>query len=101
MVNQENLKMMLSPGEKGEFIFYASLNFMEKHMGQHILIELILENRFARRYKESFTIILTSLSDKASQQPGKWHCHLFAQEYSIGRFEKGEDDKPICVPEEL
>lgn len=101
VVNQENLKMMLSPGEKGEFILYASSNFMEEQIGQRILIELILENRFAKRYKESFTIIITSLSDKASRQPGKWHCHLFAQEYSIERVEKGEDDKPICVPEEL
>ena len=66
-----------------------------------ISIELILENRFSKRYKELFTIIITSLSDKVSQQPGKWHCHLFAQEYSIGRFEKNEDGEPICVTEEL
>lgn len=100
-VNQENLKMTLSPGEKDEFVFYASSNFMEKQVGQRISIELMLENRFSKRYKELFTIIITSLSDKVSQQPGKWHCHLFAQEYSIGRFEKNEDGEPICVTEEL
>lgn len=100
-VNQENLKMTLSPGAKDEFVFYASSNFMEKQVGQRISIELILENRFSKRYKELFTIIITSLSDKVSQQPGKWHCHLFAQEYSIGRFEKNEDGEPICVTEEL
>lgn len=59
-VNQENLKMTLSPGEKDEFVFYASSNFMEKQVGQRISIELILENRFSKRYKELFTIIITS-----------------------------------------
>lgn len=63
-VNQENLKMTLSPGEKDEFVFYASSNFMEKQVGQRISIELILENRFSKRYKESFTIIITSFSVK-------------------------------------
>ena len=53
-VNQENLKMTLSPGEKDEFVFYASSNFMEKQVGQRISIELILENRFSKRYKELY-----------------------------------------------
>ena len=100
-VNQENLKMTLPPNEKDEFVFYASLDFMKSQIGQHISIELILENRFSKRYKELFSIIITSLSDNVSRQPGKWHCCLFAQEYSIGRFEKDENDDPICVIEDL
>ena len=100
-VNQENLKMSLAPGEKDEFVFYASQDFMKEQIGKHILIELTLENRFSKRYKELFVIIITSLSDKISQKPGKWHCQLFAQDYSIGRFEKDKNGELICVNEEL
>lgn len=100
-VNQENLKMTLAPGEKDKFVFYAAPAFMEKQNGQRVTVELTLENRFSKRYKETFAIIITSLSDKVSLQPGKWHCHLFAQEYTIGRFEKNENGDPICVAEPL
>lgn len=100
-VNQENLKMTLAPGDKDRFIFYAAPAFMEKQVGQRVAVELTLENRFSKRYKETFVIIITSLSDKVSLQPGKWHCHLFAQEYAIGRFEKDENGGFACIDEEL
>ncbi len=100
-VNQENLKMTLGPGDKDEFIFYANQSFMEKQLHQRITIELVLENRFSKRYKETFVLIMTSLSDKVSTIPGKWYCHLFAQEYTIGRLEKDKDGKDIYIAEEL
>ncbi len=100
-VNQENLKMTLSPGDKDKFIFYAAPAFMKKQVGQRVTVELTLENRFSKRYKETFVIIITSLSDNVSLQAGKWHCHLFAQEYTIGHFEKDENGDSICVFEEL
>ena len=83
--------MTFAPGEKDKFVFYAAPAFMEKQNGQRVTVELTLENRFSKRYKETFVIIITSLSNKVSLQPGKWHCHLFAQEYAIGRFEKDEN----------
>ena len=100
-VNQENLKMTLSPGAKDRFIFYAPVDFIEKQVGQRVTVEFILENRFSRRYKETFVIILTSLSDKVYHETGKWYCNLFAQEYTIGRFEKNEKGKTIYIAENL
>lgn len=69
-VNQSNLKMILSPGESDEFVFYATQEFMEKQISQRVKIELILENRFSKRYKESFTVLITSLSNKVKTLPG-------------------------------
>lgn len=77
-VNQENLKMTLNPGDKDRFIFYASPEFMKKQISQRVIIEMTLENRFSKRYKETFAIIITSLSDKVSLQPG-----IFARILSI------------------
>lgn len=100
-VNQENLKMVLSPGDKDKFIFYAPPEFMEKQISQRVTVELTMENRFSKRYKETFVVIITSLSDKVSLLPGRWHCNLFAQEYTIGRFEKDKNGKTVCINEEL
>lgn len=100
-VNQGNLKMTLKPGDTDTFIFYGSSTFINSIIGDRITIELVLENRFAQRYKESFVIILTSLSNKVYQTPGKMYCHLFAQEYKIGRFEKKEDGTSEYVEEKL
>ncbi len=100
-VNQENLKMTLAPGAKDKFIFYATPEFMKKQISQRVTIDLTLENRFSKRYKETFVIIITSLSDKVSKIPGKWHCNLFSQEYTIGRFEKTENGDTICMEEDL
>lgn len=100
-VNQENLKMSLAPGAKDEFVFYAKQSFMEKQCHQRITVELILENRFSKRYKETFVLIMTSLSNKVSTISGRWYCHIFAQEYTIGRLEKEETGKEICYVEEL
>ena len=100
-VNQSNLKMILSPGESDEFVFYATKEFMEKQISQRVRMELILENRFSKRYKESFTILITSLSNKVKTLPGQWYCHLFAQDYEIGHFDKDENGEPIFIQEEL
>ena len=56
--------MTLKPGAKDTFVFYASPSFMEKQIGERITVELTLENRFAQRYKETFVVIITSLSNK-------------------------------------
>lgn len=100
-VNQENLKMSLAPGANDVFVFYADQSFMEQLCHQRIVVEIILENRFSKRYKETFVINITALSNKVSTIPDKWYCHLFAQEYTIGRFEKDDAGESIYVPEEL
>lgn len=100
-VNQGNLKMTLKPGEKDSFVFYGSPDFMNSIIGERITVDLILQNRFAQRYKESFVILLTSLSNKVYQEAGKMYCHLFAQEYTIGRLEKKEDGTSEYIEEKL
>lgn len=100
-VNQENLKMTLSSGEKDRFVFYASPEFMTKQLHNRVTVELFLENRFAERYKETFELIITSLSNKVSRTQGKWHCHLFAQNYTIWRFKRNKAGEIECVEETL
>lgn len=100
-INQGNLKMILAPGQKDEFVFYASLDFMKNQFGNRVTVELFLENRFSQRYKETFVIIITALSDNVTKEPGKWYCKLFAQEYTIGRFEKDKNGDPVYNAEEL
>lgn len=100
-VNQENLKMTLSSGEKDRFVFYASPEFMKKQVHNRITVELILENRFAERYKETFELVVTSLSDNVSRTQGRWHCHLFAQNYTIWRFKRNHAGEIECVEETL
>lgn len=100
-VNQENLKMTLSSGEKDRFVFYASPEFMTKQLHNRITVELFLENRFAEQYKETFELIITSLTDKVSLTQGKWHCHLFAQNYTVWRAKKNKSEKVEWIEETL
>lgn len=100
-VNQGNLKMTLKPGETDTFVFYGSPAFMNSLIGERITVEMILQNRFAQRYKESFVVMITGLSNKVYQTPGKMYCHLFAQEYKIGRFEEKEDGTSEYIEEKL
>ena len=100
-VNQQNLKMMLAPGEKDEFVFYAAPSFMKEQEHQRIKIELILENRFSKRYKENFVIIITSLFEQVGLNSSQWYCHLFAQEYAIAHFDEDETGNTICIEEQL
>ena len=99
--NQGNLKMTLASGEKDTFVFYASPSFMQNQMHQKIEVELILENRFAQRYKETFVLIITSLSNSVYLTSGKWYSHLFAQEYKIGKYQRNEKGEIVCIEEEL
>lgn len=100
-INQQNLKMLLKPGDKDEFVFYATPSFMKGQEYQRVTVELTLENRFSKRYKETFVIIITSLSEQVFLDSKKWYCHLFAQEYTIGRFEEDDTGKIVCIKEEL
>lgn len=99
--NQENLKMILSPGEKDRFVFYASSEFMMNQIHNTTVVELVLENRFAERYKETFELIITALSNKAALPQGKWYCHLFVQNYTIWRYKRNKANQIECVEETL
>ena len=100
-VNQSNLKMHLMPVASDRFVFYATQECIEKLLSGLVTIELILENRFSKRYKESFSIILTSLSYLETYRTDEWFCRVYAQDYSIKRFELNDNQEPVLVPEEL
>ena len=100
-VNQSNLKMDLSAGETDEFVFYATKKDLEQLTNSPIELELILENRFSQRYKEKFVIIVTSLSYLPSYSDTEWFCQIYAQDYSISKFVKGENGETVPIPEDL
>lgn len=70
-------------------------------VSQGVTIELTLENRFSKCYKETFVILITSLSEQVFFNSKKWYCHLFAQDYTIGRYEKDEKGEIVYIEEEL
>lgn len=101
IVNQENPKMLLKPGESDTFVFYAEESFMIKLLGQKITLALTLENRFSKRYKETVELVITALSKQIYKDSKKWYCHIYAQDYTISRYEKDESGKTICIKEDL
>lgn len=100
-INQSNSKILLAPGESGEFIFYASNMFWQEIISKRNLFSFYLENRFSNRYYESFVVIITSITDKIKYKTNEYFCHATAQEYSINRYEKDNNGETILVKEKL
>jgi len=87
--NQPNSKLNLSSGKEGEIVFYSSEEDLLKQRHKRIKFEMILENRFGERYKETFVVIITNLDKKGTD----WYCSMMVQEYSVEKFsEEGTDN---------
>lgn len=99
--NQPNRKLRLLAGKSAEMVFYASPEYMQELIGKFITVEFILENRFAERYKESFQIIITTLSNKCVHKEGQWYLDCAIQTFKIGKFRKLEDGKTILQMEDI
>ena len=99
-INQPNRKLRLSSGESREIVFYASSEYMTSLIGEFITVKLIMENRFAERYQESFDLLITTLSKDCIHKDGEWYCDVTAQNYQIGKFVKDSAGKIILKMED-
>lgn len=98
--NQSKMSVSILPGDTHKIIFVATHDFFNNQEGDIIHFEFILENRFSNRYKEEFDIFITSFTNKCIHQEGEYYCHLFVQNFSIGKFEK-KDGETVLISEEL
>lgn len=98
--NQPKQKLMLQPFDIKKMIFYASEETILQFKGKTLNMDFILENRFAERYKESFSIIVARIDDLAGLPPKKWFCSLFVQNYQIGKFKRNENGEIVLVAED-
>lgn len=87
--NIKKRKTLLEPGKSQEIVFTANDEFILKHQGKRVKLCFILENRFAERYKETFTMIFTSVWKKDDNDI---EATLFFQDYQIYKFEYNNDD---------
>lgn len=98
--NQPNRKLRLLAGDSKEIVFYADPEYMKSLVNDFITVEFILENRFAERYKESFRLIITSLSNQCIHKDGEWYCDSSIQDFKIGKFVKDSNGNTILKLEE-
>lgn len=98
--NQPNRKLRLLASKDDEMVFYAKKDFMSSLIGEHIIIQIILENRFGERYQESFELIVSALFNHCLHNNGEWYCDAATQNYQIGRFEKDDSGKIVLIMEE-
>lgn len=96
-VNQPNTKLYLNSGESGEFVFYCSREKMKTFSGKKIKLELILENRFSNKYKETVDIIIAVLSEHIDNS---WYLYINPQNYQINRFTKNKNGESVLEDEE-
>jgi hypothetical protein len=58
---------------------------------------LILENRIAERYKETFELITTALSNNSFKKE-EWYLSVITQYYEIGKFKKIQMERLFPIP---
>lgn len=98
--SQSKMSVSILPGEVGTIVFVADPDFFKAQESDTIHFEFILENKFSNRYKEEFDVIITSFTDDCVYKEGEYYCHLFVQNFSIGKFEK-INGVWVLIPEEL
>lgn len=80
--NQQNSKLYLQSGETGEIIFYCSKEKMLSFRGKKIALELLLENRFGDRYKQTIDIIIAQMLEISNE----WYLYISPQNYQIRKY---------------
>lgn len=100
-VNQQNIKLQLGPGQSDEYVFCASEKTMKYLNGKHILIDIVLENRFSKRYNESFDLFIISISKIGRRVENNWFCSVQAQNYTLKKIEYDKEGNLNYEEEEL
>jgi len=96
--NIYNPKLYLDSGDSGEMVFYTSKEKLLKFRGRTINLELMLENRFGQRYKETVDIIITALNQYSDKN---WHISLVVQKYKIGKFVRDTNGNTVLESEDV
>lgn len=86
LVNQHQRKMYILPNERQSFGFYTTKNDWESRFGKTWVMELILENRFGKRYKECYELVLMSMDDHYLGKEDHYFCSASPQEYRLYKF---------------
>ncbi len=94
--NIKNIKTSLIPGESKEIVFIADDNFILNHYGKKVNLSFILENRFAKRYKETIMMMFSLVTKENDAITGDF----FFQDHHIYKFEK-KDGQSTLIEEEL
>lgn len=92
--NQQNLKLYLQSGETGEIIFYCSKEKMLSFRGKKITLELLLENRFGDRYKQTIDIVIAQILETSNG----WYLYISPQNYQIRKYIR-ENGKTVLEDE--
>jgi len=80
--NQPNPELYLKNGETGEIVFFCTVEEMESFRGGKIEFELILDNRFSEKYKETLDIIIPQIGVDSNG----WYISLSPQNYLIKKL---------------
>ena len=94
--NIQNIKTSLMPGKSKEIVLIADDNFILNHFGKRVKLSFILENRFAKRYKETIEMIFTMVTKDNDTING----YFFFQNFHLYKFEN-KDGQLTPIEEEL
>ncbi len=86
IANQPNSVIYLAEGADDDITFYADEKILRKCENKRMILEFILQNRFAERYIEQIVISIEWLTDEFPHEEGEFCFSVKPQKYKIGRF---------------
>ncbi|MBU3186539.1 hypothetical protein [Clostridium estertheticum] len=81
LLNQQNENLFLESGATNEISLFCSKKKMASFLGKKIRLELILNNRFSERYKETIDIVVPVLDQESC------YVVLNPQNYQIQKYD--------------
>jgi hypothetical protein len=83
VINHEIKKILLSPGESRELIFYGRFDFFYKLIGERLTFNFLLENHFGEKYSEQIQAIIISYPDSFEIEIDYTYTSLAVQSYTV------------------